>query len=156
MPTRWPIAIILAIWDIGVWAMVIVLLIGMIGKPTEIESLWFLWLAMIGIAFLVGNLVTWQFFGKVRLIFRENYLKLFNTGTKYTRRKLIPYEKIYQVNFAKDKKTTFIEKFWGAAGGNIELRYFEGIRRFVQDLSTFNTKKIILEIQNKRALKKKG
>ena len=102
--------------------MVLVLLAGMIGTPTEVKSLWFLWLVFIGISIFVINQLIWELFGKVQISFSEQSMELINLNTLFKKKSTISYSKIYSISYSQEDYNPFF--IWGAStSGNVKIEY---------------------------------
>lgn len=138
--------IILTIWTILLWIMVGVLLIGMIGKPSEIDSLWFLWLVMIGIGILTGNHIIWEAIGKLRITISQDRIYLTNVNNIFKKRVDIPLEDFRRLEFRKEEKFAPLD-LWGFTQGDILLKFKNGQRRFGKDLSKRESLKTINRLE---------
>ena len=102
--------------------MVIVLLVGMIGKPTEVKNLWFLWILMIGLSIYSINQLIWEVFGKVQISFSEQSMELINLNTLFKKKSTISYSKIYSISYSQEDYNPFF--IWGAStSGNVKIEY---------------------------------
>lgn len=142
VPGFGPTTIFLTIWTILLWIMVGVLLIGMIGKPSEIDSLWFLWLVMIGFGILTGNHIIWEAIGKVRITISSDRIHLKNVNNLFKKEVNIPIDDFRRVEFRKEEKFAPLD-FWGFTQGDILLKFKNGQRRFGKDLNKRESLKTI-------------
>lgn len=129
-----PLTFFLIVWTLFLWVMVVVLLFGMIGRPSEIESLWFLWLVMIGIGTLTSNHIIWEMVGKVRVKINSDSIHLINVNNLFKNEVYIPIHDFNRIVYSEDP-TNMPGRFWGFTKGNIVLHHKNGHRRFGKDLS---------------------
>ena len=102
--------------------MVFILLIGMIGKPTEVKSLWFLWLFMIVLSVYVIHQLIWEVSGKVQICFSKQSLELKNLNTFFKKETTIQYSKINSITYSQEDYNPFF--IWGASySGNVKIEY---------------------------------
>lgn len=102
--------------------MVFVLLFGMIGKPTEVKSLWFLWLFMITLSLYVIHQLIWEMSGKVQICFSEKSVELKNLNTFFKKETTILYAKINSISYSQEDYNPFF--IWGASySGNVKIKY---------------------------------
>ena len=146
-----PMTLFLGLWTIGLWIMVGVLLIGMIGRPSEISSLWFVWLVMIGFCLLVSNHIIWEVFGKIKITIGPDRMNLINVNNMFKNELDIPLKDFNRLAY-HEEDTFGTGGIFGFSSGNIILHYKNGQRRFGKDLSKreslLTIKQIEKEINN--------
>lgn len=142
-----PMTLFLSFWTIGCWIMVGVLLIGMIGRPSEIKSLWFLWLVMIGFGLFMGNHIIWEVFGRVRITINPERLTLININSLFKNEVDIPLTDFNRLAY-HEEDTFGAGRTFGFTSGNIILHYRNGQRRFGKDLNKRESYLIIRRIEN--------
>jgi hypothetical protein len=102
--------------------MVIVLLVGMIGKPTEVKNLWFLWILMIGLSIYSINQLIWEVFGKVQVSFSEYRIEFRNKNSLINKESSIIYTNINSILYSEENYNPFF--IWGAStSGNVKIKY---------------------------------
>mgnify|MGYP005845026483 CR=1 FL=1 len=146
VPGLGPTTVILAVLTIMLWIMVGVLLINMIGRPSEIDNLWFLWLVMIGMGILTGNHIIWEATGKVRIKISSNRIHIVNLNNIFKEKVNIPIEDFRRIEFRKEEKFVPLS-FWGFTNGDILLKFKNGQRRFGKDLNKKDSLDIIHRLQ---------
>lgn len=134
IPGFGPSTLFLTIWTVLLWIMVGVLLLGMIGNPSEIESLWFMWVVMIGMGLLTGNHIIWEAIGKVRITISTDRIQIRNVNNLFKKEIDIPIDDFRRMEFRKEKKFAPLDT-WGFTSGDILFKYKNGQRRFGKDLS---------------------
>lgn len=103
-------------------SMVLILLFGMIGKPTEVKSLWFLWLFMIGLSVYTINQFIWEVFGKVQVSFSKHRIELRNKNSLIKRESSIVYTTINSIFYSEEDYNPFF--IWGLSpSGNVKIKY---------------------------------
>ena len=148
VPGIGPTTVFLAVWTLLLWVMVGVLLINMIGRPSEIDSLWFLWLVMIGIGILTGNHIIWESIGKVRIKISSDRIHIVNLNSIFKKEVNIPIKDFRRIEFRKEEKFAPLN-FWGFTNGDILLKFKNGQRRFGKDLNKKDSLEIIHRLQKK-------
>ena len=120
--------ILLGLWTIALWFMVGVILIGMIEKPSEIDSLLFLWLTMITVGILLGNHVLWSILGKVKLTIDCDKVVIRNINNVFKQETRIPIANFIRVEVRKEQ-TLAPMWFWGFGKGDVLVKFKNGQRR---------------------------
>lgn len=139
--------IFLGIWTILLWIMVGVLLLGMIGKPSEISSLWLMWIVMIGLGILLSNHVVWETIGKVRITISEDRIQIKNINSIIKEEVNILLVDHRGISFQKESSFLSLD-FWGFTKGDIVLEHKNGKRRFGKDLSHRESLQAIRKIES--------
>lgn len=127
--------------------MVGVLLVGMIASPSEIESLWFLWLVMIGVGIGMGNHVYWEMFGRIRITIGPERLQLINVSNLSKHEVNIPLDDFRRLAY-HEEDTFGTGRLYGFTSGNIILHYKNGQRRFGKGLTKRESFAIMRQIEN--------
>lgn len=148
IPGFGPTTLSLTIWTLLLWIMVGVLLIGMIGQPSEIDSLWLLWLIMIGIGSLTGNYIIWEATGKVQITISQDGIFLANVNNIFKKRVNITLKDFRRLEFRKEEKFGPLD-FWGFTQGDILLKFKNGQRRFGKDLNKGESLRTIALLEKK-------
>jgi hypothetical protein len=141
-----PFTLFLGLGSIVLWIVVVVLLVGMIGRPSEIKSLWFAWLAMIGIGLLTSNHIVWEIFGSVQITIESDRLNLININSLFKNEVDIPLTDFNRLTY-HEEDTFGTGGIFGFSSGNIILDYNNGQRRFGKDLSKRESLKTINRIE---------
>lgn len=139
--------IFLGIWTVLLWFMVGVLLLGMIGKPSEISSLWLMWIIMIGLGILLSNHVVWEVIGKVRITISEDRIQIKNINSIFKEEVNISMVEYRGIAFKKESGFLPLD-FWGFTKGDIVLEHKNGKRRFGKDLSQRESLQAIRKIED--------
>lgn len=142
-----PLTLFLGLWSIVLWIMVVVLLVGMIGRPSEIKSLWFAWLAMIGIGLLTSNHIVWEIFESVKITIGPDRLNLININSLFKNEVDIPLTDFNRLAY-HEEDTFGTGGVFGFSSGNIILHYKNGQKRFGKDLSKRESYLSIRQIEN--------
>jgi hypothetical protein len=133
--TRWLLSIFVIIWTIACFAMIGIIIGGLIGTPSRINDFIAIVVILFIAAFFTINYLIWQFKGHQNLTFSEKGLIFSNSGTWFSNRFELSYSELESVTFDNDEKTANWIKIWGIGGGKIIFGYLGRARRFGQDLS---------------------
>ena len=137
--------ILLGLWTIGLWFMVAVLLIGMIEKSSEIDSLWFLWLTMVTVGILLGNHILWTIVGRIKLTIDSHQVVVRNINNIFRQETCIPIGDFMWIELRKEQRLAPI-KFWGFGKGDILLKFKNGQRRFGKGLNEKESLALIKQV----------
>ncbi len=106
----------------------------MIGKPTEVKSLWFLWLVMIGLSVYTINQFIWEVFGKVQVSFSEHRVEFKNMNSLIKKESSIIYDNIKSISFSEEDYNPLF--MWGASPpGNVKIKYSISEKRIGRGLN---------------------
>ena len=145
--TRWLLTVFTIIWTIACFAMIGVLIWGIIETPSRLSDFIAVLIILIIAAFFTINYLIWQFQGQQNLKFRENDVVFFNSRTFFSNKFELPYSELDFVSFDNDEKTVNWIKIWGIGGGKIIIGYLGRERRFGQDLTLKAARDMTMKIQ---------
>ena len=137
----------LVISTIFSWIMVVVLFLGMLSQPSEIKSLWFLWLLLIAFGILAGNHAVWELIGKVRITITDDSIQISNVWTLFKKDLTIPLSEFRGITFKKEEATYFFTMY-NIGKGDIVIRYKNGERRFGRGMSKHKSLILIKDIEH--------
>jgi len=150
--TFWLRTIYLGVVSIFIWFFVITLFIGLIGSPSRIGELGFLWLILASFGIIITNHVIWETIGRVRLEIASDHLKIVNVNSLFKNKIDIQYKDLRKIEYNKEKSFLPTD-FWGFTKGDILLKYNDGLkinqRRFGKGLTYTETLKYVKNINDK-------
>lgn len=145
--THWFPLIFVFIWTLGCVASIAVILYGIRTTPSRIESGIMTCLVIIFLVLLASNYMRWQLTGKENIIISNTGIEIFKSGTWFSKRLKLAFFEFEGIQVSEDKKTSFTRKFYGIGGGKVVFHYLGRNRRFGQDMTFKEAKKIVNRIK---------
>ncbi len=116
--------------------------VGLATTPSMIDELGWVWLVLVVVAYFAINYLVWQLRGAEVLIISNGMLSLHNTGTFVRRRLTLAIEEVEDITWDEDLSTPYSIKHWGVGGGKVLIHHHGRVRRYGQDLSVGEAKRV--------------
>ncbi len=133
-------------WTLGCVAMTCILIWGLATSLSNYEELYLVLLVLLSAVLLASNYIRWQLTGRENLIISDNSVRVFRSGTFFSRELVLKFNELDKVGFDKDNETPSVIKLYGIGGGKLKLEYLGRLRRFGQDLSLVEAEKLSNDI----------
>ena len=137
---------IVLLWGIGCFIFLVVLTLGLISEVYPGKLIFVTCILAFAVLGVIKYLL-WQAKGKETLTFTDSQIVIEKSGPLFKKKLELNYFEVDEFLFDEDKETFWWIKFYGIGGGKIIVRYLGRKKRFGQDLTTIQAKKLIEEIK---------